>query len=387
MTLDCEQSKLNAHTIFYNLTQEAIQLKDSQLVEKLWQKARSIKYENPDIVIKNLEAATTAKYYEWHNQADTSLKYLKKHIEYKSQLDSQKLHNIANFKDVLPLIQEQQDELSELNTNLAKFAHRFWIAIVLIIIISILLSVAIYLALIVKKSQKKLKSLARKLSRESSYKEKMISILSHDIRTPLNHMESLFDLALFTDLNPNDFKTILKKIKIQTNNTKKMLDQVLNWIRLNNKEIKLQKSQFSSVDFCKNLEELYQPTAAEKDVELEFNITENQINSDPNLLDILFRNLLSNAIKFTKPGGKVTFKYYKQGQSNIFIVSDTGIGIKPKDLYKIKKAILFSTTGTKKETGSGIGLSLVRECIKLLNAEFNVESTLGKGSSFKIIIS
>ena len=124
--------------------------------------------------------------------------------------------------------------------------------------------------------------------------------------------------------------------------------------------------------------------AFNKNIILEKNISDQDIVfADEALSNMIIRNLLTNAIKFTHPGGKIIVSTKMEGDFLEISISDTGIGISPKNLSKIFRIdSKFSSLGTNKEKGTGLGLILCQEFVEKQGGTIRVESELGKGSKF-----
>ena len=128
--------------------------------------------------------------------------------------------------------------------------------------------------------------------------------------------------------------------------------------------------------------------AAEKGLEIEVKgPQETELFADAEMMGFVLRNLLSNAVKFSYPGQKIIIGIQPGNKALTLEVKDTGMGIPPEELEKIRTSqALVSRPGTAKEKGTGFGLLLIREYLKLHEAELQVESELEKGSTFKVVL-
>jgi two-component system sensor histidine kinase/response regulator len=128
--------------------------------------------------------------------------------------------------------------------------------------------------------------------------------------------------------------------------------------------------------------------AEEKQIELKAEIPENlTVFADADMLSFVLRNLLVNALKFTDDFGRIEMKAYQEGESVVFEIKDTGIGISEEDLPKLfTYQHHFSTQGTRKEKGTGLGLLLCKEFVEKNKGKISVSSRKGEGSVFKIIL-
>jgi signal transduction histidine kinase len=133
--------------------------------------------------------------------------------------------------------------------------------------------------------------------------------------------------------------------------------------------------------------ELFQEQAAAKQIQLHVTIPKDvKVFADSNHVLSILRNLISNAIKFTPQGGEV-FIYHKAENGNVMVsVRDTGLGIEPNHIKIILEGRFFSTYGTHNEKGSGFGLMLCQEFVRLNKGNLNIESKVGKGSTISFTL-
>jgi signal transduction histidine kinase len=138
-------------------------------------------------------------------------------------------------------------------------------------------------------------------------------------------------------------------------------------------------------DICKNILEVLKPNADAKNIVINYSTTDHIIVfADNDMLKTVLRNLVSNAIKFTNNGGSVNIHSDKNTGNVTISVSDNGIGITPDDLTKLFNiSEVITTTGTAKETGTGLGLLLCKEFVEKHGGKIWVKSEVGKGSDFK----
>ena len=223
--------------------------------------------------------------------------------------------------------------------------------------------------------------------RESNVtKNKLFSIISHDLRSPFNSILGFANLLLKNHKQYDEVKIeeYLKVVDNSAKQTYKLLDNLLNWARtqtdgfvFNPKKQSLEKILIELIKLEKNNAEI-------KNIELSYNLSEDiNIYADYNMMEIILRNLISNALKFTHINGEVTIDA-KQDTDNVIIsVSDTGVGIKQEVLQEIFEiSQKKSTVGTEDEKGTGLGLVLCKEFVEKHDGKIWVESEIGKGSKF-----
>lgn len=218
-------------------------------------------------------------------------------------------------------------------------------------------------------------------------KDTFFSIIAHDIKNPFNAVLG------FTDLLEENFKEwdderkleVVGLINTSAKNLYELLDNLLQWSRSQSGLIEFKPQEILLKNTFSNIIGLFKETANAKNIELGYTFPETElvVYADKNMLDAIIRNLISNAIKFTNTGGEVHLFAEKMGKFAIVKVTDNGVGISPEiqeQLFKIEKH--NSTYGTNNESGTGLGLILVKEFVTKQGGAIGVESTKGKGSTF-----
>jgi len=222
------------------------------------------------------------------------------------------------------------------------------------------------------------------LEQTNAVKDKLFSIISHDLRSPLISLDATMKLIQKGGLSQEQFAKYQASIGASLSTTINMLDNLLLWslANINGLTANLQKTNISTL--IKEQIDLVQSTATLKNITIILDIPNNvYAYTDENIFRLVCRNLLTNALKFTNKDGLIELSI-KQTQDNIILsVKDNGIGISNDDL---KKIFTFgsekSKVGTNKEKGTGLGLFLCYELIKKVGGKLIVESELGKGSTF-----
>ena len=221
-------------------------------------------------------------------------------------------------------------------------------------------------------------------------KDRFISILAHDLKSPFNGILGFLSL-LTEDIHKysiDEVEKIIHLINTSANNTYNLLEEILTWARAQSGKIPFDPKKQSLSDICSTIFENLNLTASTKNITIDYStLNGTHIYADKDMIHAVLRNLVSNAIKFTNYGGAINI-YAKQNNLNIEItISDNGIGISRNvvsKLFDISHKI--STKGTANEKGTGLGLLLCKEFIEKHNGKIWVESKLGKGSDFKFTI-
>lgn len=232
-----------------------------------------------------------------------------------------------------------------------------------------------------------LEKLNIELTRTNSTKTQLLSILAHDLRTPLIQIISLISLFKNEDLSATDLYPYLSKLNIQTYLTIDLIDNTLNWVKANAKSISISKTTFSPMETVQELTALYNDYLKLKSIKVETELDETvKIFTDKEIFKVILRNLFVNALKFSNPGGSITFKTERK-ENNKYLISvfDEGIGMSTDELAKILSKESFTSPGTLNEGGAGLGIKLCRDFAKLTDADFWLESEKGRGTSANLI--
>lgn len=238
------------------------------------------------------------------------------------------------------------------------------------------------LELKVKERTQELQASNEALAQINKTKDKLFSIISHDLRSPLASLKGTIDILDPEVLNENELAFIKSQLSHQFEATDNMLQNLLLWAssQLQGEIIKPTKVHLSIV-VAENIDFL-DKIATSKKIILSKEVPDSiQVIADENHLRAILRNLLANAIKFTSKGGRVTVTANIQDAQVRIAIHDTGIGISEERKKRLFTNIL-STKGTGGEKGSGLGLLLVSDLVEKNGGKIWVESEIGKGSTF-----
>lgn len=241
-----------------------------------------------------------------------------------------------------------------------------------------------------KKIESALIESERELRELNATKDKLFSIIAHDLRSPFNNIIGCSEL-LIEKVNDDTFTESEKYLNIinsSANNTLVLLDNLLNWAKSQIGKISFNPVKLIFSNIIMEVLKIEKPIAKAKNISLNyFTADEIEVYADENMLKIILGNLISNAIKFTKHGGEIrVFAILIKDWVEITI-SDNGIGMNEEKLQKLFNISSNSSTiGTANEQGSGLGLLLCKEFIEKLQGEISIKSIEGKGSEFKFTV-
>jgi signal transduction histidine kinase len=260
-----------------------------------------------------------------------------------------------------------------------------------LIIISVLISGILFLLFFIvraeKKSIKKLNEINLQLKELNAQKDKMFSIIGHDLKNPAGTLNNYLEF-LDEDFENMSKDEVLQVLKSSHNASQRLLNQLmdlLEWGKVSRGLIDINIVEIHLNSIVEEICELLRPTAAAKKIEIDCSNGEFVIKSDVNMITTVLRNFINNAIKFTPAGGNISVSYFEDDSYNCISTKDTGIGMRPEkidNLFRIDK--VFSTRGTADEEGSGLGLLISNELVKKCGGEIVVKSSAGAGSEFTI---
>ncbi|CAM4136659.1 MULTISPECIES: PAS domain-containing sensor histidine kinase [Flavobacterium] len=241
-----------------------------------------------------------------------------------------------------------------------------------------------------KKSENSLKESEKQLKELNTTKDKLFSIIAHDLRSPFNSIIGFSELLTLNsaDLEPEEKEKFCSIINVAAKNTLILLDNLLNWAKSQTGQLRFnpEKVLFSAVIL--EIITLKKSLTKAKNITLDYSLSDEiEVYADVNMLKTVLRNLISNAIKFTELGGNIRVLATLKDQHVEITISDNGIGMneeKCKELFKI--ASNTTTIGTANENGSGLGLVLCKEFVEKNRGTIWVESKEGKGSDFKFTL-
>ena len=244
------------------------------------------------------------------------------------------------------------------------------------------------------KTHIKLKKQAEELVLQNATKDKFFSIISHDLKNPIASIIGFSELLNedYKDIERSKIEKFTAIINKSANFTLDLLQNLLEWSRVQTGSIKPVKSNFNLNDLINSIIESCEGQTTEKEIGITTNFsTDLSVYADSKMIELIIRNLLTNAIKFTPNGKSITISAKEKIIDNRkvveIIVKDTGIGISEENrvkLFKIEHN--YASLGTNDEKGTGLGLILCKEFITQNNGTIRVESEENVGSSFIITV-
>ncbi|HEY1025659.1 MAG TPA: HAMP domain-containing sensor histidine kinase, partial [Sphingobacteriaceae bacterium] len=346
--------------------------------------------------------------YEKEDRPDKVIRWQKILIQEQNKIFEKEREYAIEFLDLLKARQEEQ-ALAEAKTLEAQQRARY--SGIIALIVSIALAVLSGLAYLLAKNYQKVKSYSKNLGEKNALigkqigelkalneaimhqnsrleesnlmKNKLLSIISHDLRTPLVNTKGMLEFINEGLIDPEEREQVFRDLENQYVTVITLLDNLLFWI----------KGQMESDDFqvaSIEIRHLIEQVIREQEVSLKNKgvIAVNEVapgltvDGHLEMLKVVFRNLLSNAIKFTD-SGSIRF-YSSVGEGVSVHVKDAGVGMSAEVLQKVRNRAYFTTPGTKKEAGSGFGLMICKDIISKHDGDLLIDSEPGAGSVFSV---
>ena len=273
------------------------------------------------------------------------------------------------------------DERNKLNTTLAdqrQKAIQFLIGGLLI---------AIVLITVIHERNKKIKTQSDKLAELNEFKNRLFAIVSHDIKSPINSVTMIIDLLESKAVSEEELDFLLPEIRKKSDRLNDLLDSLLKWAEGNLSKKSFNKTALKVKSVFNELEEELTERLNRKNIRIQNEIPDDfMMLSDVGTIRIVFRNLIINAIKFSPRDSEVIVRGLNTASDTIVEVKDQGVGMSEETLKGLFSMEIGSLDGTDGEKGNGLGLVLCNDFIEGQGGKIEVESELGKGSTFKVIL-
>ncbi len=248
--------------------------------------------------------------------------------------------------------------------------------------------VSLPIALTISRYIKRIRKQNEELVELDNTNKRLFYLLSHDIRSPISSQKAALDLLATGDLDSESGKVMIHELSSKTDDLLNFLNDILAWTRRQQEKEELQLDYFLCLDVIQPLVDLYRPQAKSKSISIELRDASRVVFADKDSYAFVIRNLLHNAIKFTPQGGTIQIYTKKSGDQIHTIIRDSGVGMSSSQISAIKNPTKRHTSlGTDKEVGTGFGLKACMDYIKQNGGKLLIESKVGEGSSFDVILS
>jgi len=215
-------------------------------------------------------------------------------------------------------------------------------------------------------------------------KDKLFSIISHDLKDSLSSITGFINLLKDGSLTKEEFDALIPELSENANNASLLLFNLLNWSKSQMQSLEPKPTLFDVQEVFKDKVQLIEQRMEKKGITLMNNSLRDFAFADRSMFEIVIQNLLANALKFCKKGDVISITNHINNGSCIVSIADTGIGIPEENINKLFKSTPFTTSGTNNEKGTGLGLPICKELVELNNGKIWVESMVNVGTTFYI---
>jgi PAS domain S-box-containing protein len=248
----------------------------------------------------------------------------------------------------------------------------------------------IALAINIKHREQKIIEYSEELKESNAAKDKFFSIIAHDLKSPFHGLLGLSRMISeeFDSMNDDELRSSLEILKDSTENTYKLIENLLDWSRLQTGKMKYNPASQNMFMIVEDTRMLLNQNARMKDISIRNKIAHSSmIWGDTHMLRSLVQNIISNSIKFTPQSGSIEISEKILGNMIEYTFSDTGVGIGENDIDKLFRLdVNFSTRGTLDEKGTGLGLVLCKEIVNIHEGEIKVHSKVGVGTKISVTL-
>jgi signal transduction histidine kinase len=235
---------------------------------------------------------------------------------------------------------------------------------------------------------KQFRALNEKYRAQNDLKDRLFTILAHDLRGPIGNIGVMLGMAVDTPMDAEDLKEILVESRQAALRTYNLLDNVLGWVRSQIAEVSALRERIPVYRPLKSVQAWLLATAKAKGITLEVDCHESlTVLTDERMVETILRNLVSNAVKYSPKGQKVTLRGRTHEGFMLLEVVDRGVGL-PADklnaLFTSRQKV--SQPGTTGEGGNGLGLMFSSDLTRTLGGRLEAESVDGQGSTFRLVL-
>jgi signal transduction histidine kinase len=239
----------------------------------------------------------------------------------------------------------------------------------------------------IQKQSAQLKEQAEELNQLNTLKNKLFSVISHDLKAPMYALRNLFENVDNQDMPAEEIKSLIPEVKKDLNYTVSLMENLLQWAKSQMQSHSVKSQLINLTDVIDEVVHLLHLQSEAKKIAINKHVSSPVYAwADYDMINLVVRNLVSNAIKFTPSGGHICIGATEHPDFAEVYVQDSGKGMTAKDLQKINAHEFFSTNGTAQEQGTGLGLMLCKEFLAKNEGCMRIESEPGKGSTFSFTL-
>ncbi|SDS08726.1 Signal transduction histidine kinase [Formosa sp. Hel1_31_208] len=231
---------------------------------------------------------------------------------------------------------------------------------------------------------KELAKQASHLEEVNHVKDRLFSIVSHDLKDSISSIKGFIDLLKEDGLSREEFYELVPELSENADSASQLLFNLLNWSKSQMQNLEPKPDLFNIQDVFKDKISLVEQKVEQKRIVLIDESHRDFVYADKSMIEIVIQNLITNAVKFTRVGDVITVSNSDHDGKCLICIEDTGVGISRENLDKLFQSGTFSTRGTENEKGTGLGLTICKELVELNKGRIWAESTLNVGTKFYV---
>jgi len=226
----------------------------------------------------------------------------------------------------------------------------------------------------------------RELEKLNAFKVQLFSIVAHDLRSPVLSIAGVLEALNNKLATKEDIAPLLPEMQRKIVGLQKLFSDLLDWGRLQMKHSELTYDAIDMDELISSISQEFAENMEQKGITMQISLDVTEVRSNKEMLQISIRNLISNAIKFSHPDAEIIFRTTSEKRNIRIDVQDTGVGLSKSAITKLRSGRAQSQTGTRGETGSGLGMAICIDFIHRLGGQLVIESKEGKGTTFSIML-
>lgn len=237
-----------------------------------------------------------------------------------------------------------------------------------------------------EKQYHKLKEHEMKLAEANDLKNRIFSVLGHDLRSPLANISSMLELISAKEITSDELENVLRHLQIETDLSINTLQDILQWSRMQMDNNNINKTHLEIDKMIEDLRQIFESRARLKEIDLQFiDNCQDELWVDEHQFKSIATNLISNALKFSPNGTEVAVSFESGSEHIRFSVSDRGVGFKPEVIDQIHEGKkMESRRGTSGEKGTGIGLQIVRDFVAAHDGKISISNNQNGGATVSV---
>ncbi|MBO6606270.1 tetratricopeptide repeat-containing sensor histidine kinase [Psychroserpens sp.] len=225
---------------------------------------------------------------------------------------------------------------------------------------------------------------AAHLEEVNHVKDRLFSIVSHDLKDSISSIKGFIDLLKENGLSKEEFYDLIPELSENADSASQLLFNLLNWSKSQMQNLEPKADLFNIQDVFRDKMNLVEQKVEQKRIVMIDESQRDFVYADRSMIEIVIQNLITNAVKFTRVGDVITVSNSDLNGKSLICIEDTGVGISRENIDKLFQKSTFTTRGTDNEKGTGLGLTICKELVELNKGRIWVESQLNVGTKFYV---